>query len=77
MNDRLPTGAAETVQEVLDRWPRAAQVFVDLRTACIGCPMSRFCTLEEVAANYGLDRDSLSKALRGQSPALNRPGATR
>jgi len=78
MDDGLPPDSTQTVQAVLDRWPGAAQVFFDLRTACVGCPMARFCTLDEVVANYGLNRDRLMKALRAkrmQRSTLNPEGA--
>jgi hybrid cluster-associated redox disulfide protein len=64
IEEGLLLDGAPTVQEILTRWPRAAYVFMSLRTACVGCQMARFCTLDDVAANYRLDRDSLVEALR-------------
>jgi hybrid cluster-associated redox disulfide protein len=44
-----------TVEEVLERWPQAAPVFNHYKSACVGCALSPFCTLEDVAGTYHLD----------------------
>ena len=43
-----------TVAELFQRWPQAIPLFLELRTACVGCWMAPFDTLEEVSRNYGL-----------------------
>ncbi|HEX7009520.1 MAG TPA: DUF1858 domain-containing protein [Phycisphaeraceae bacterium] len=53
-----------TVDQVLERHPQAARVFVDRRMACVGCPIAAFETVEEVARAYGEDPDTLLAALR-------------
>jgi hybrid cluster-associated redox disulfide protein len=53
-----------TVQYVLQRWPQSARIFVDFQAACVGCHMSRFCTLDDVAAQYGISPISLARGLR-------------
>ena len=40
------------VQEVLDNWSYLAQFFIQKRLDCVGCIMTRFCTLEEVSRQY-------------------------
>jgi hybrid cluster-associated redox disulfide protein len=70
IEEGLLLDGAPTVLEILTRWPHAAHVLISLRTACVGCQMARFCTLDDVAANYRLNRDSLVEALRQeQRPA--------
>jgi hybrid cluster-associated redox disulfide protein len=54
----------DSVQEVLNKWPRAISVFQSFRTACIGCSFARFCTLEEVVSTYDLSSDSLLEKLK-------------
>ncbi len=44
-----------TIAELLRHYPQAAAVFLKHRTACVGCMMSRFETLAEVAHNYAID----------------------
>ncbi|MGC8915440.1 MAG: DUF1858 domain-containing protein [Thermoanaerobaculum sp.] len=43
-----------TVEELLERFPQAARVFVRFRMACVGCPMASFDSLEVAARTYGV-----------------------
>ncbi len=52
------------VAEVLARWPQTVSVFFRHHMICVGCAMSRFETLDEVAAVYGLDLNNLLRELR-------------
>ncbi len=52
------------VAELLARWPQAIPVLIGRRLICPGCAMSRFETLAEIAANYGLALDDLLSELR-------------
>ena len=45
------------ISELLALSPQMARLFIELRTDCIGCPMNKFCTLEELCRNYELDID--------------------
>lgn len=42
------------VADMLARFPELARLFIELRLGCVECPMSRFCTLEEVSTQYEL-----------------------
>lgn len=53
----------QTVQEVLRDYPSAHLAFRELKTQCVGCPLTRFCTLKEVAEAYGLPPQMLLAAL--------------
>jgi hybrid cluster-associated redox disulfide protein len=47
-----------TVEKVLKNWPQTAAVYNhELKTACVGCPIAPFDTLEDVARIYHLDLD--------------------
>ena len=48
-----------TVKKVLDRYPQALQVFLDLGLLCVGCPAETFHTLADVAREYNLDLNQL------------------
>lgn len=48
-----------TVDEVLQRWPRAFSVFMRNKTKCPGCFMQQFCTLEDVAETYQISAEKL------------------
>jgi hybrid cluster-associated redox disulfide protein len=43
------------VAEVLARWPQTIPVFLRHRMACVGCAITPFETLAEVAAIYDLE----------------------
>jgi len=53
-----------TVAEVQETWPETVGVFNQLKTACIGCYLQRFCTLQDVADYYNLDLETLLESLR-------------
>lgn len=48
-----------TVEEVLQRWPRAFSVFMKNKTKCPGCFMQHFCTLKDVAETYQVSCETL------------------
>jgi hypothetical protein len=60
--DRLDPDIHLTVQEVIDHWPRASAALQQLKTACLGCCLARFCTLADVSATYQIP----IKELRGR-----------
>ncbi len=53
-----------TVEQTLARWPATIPVFLRHGTACVGCVMAPFETIDEIAAIYGLERDRLLDDLR-------------
>jgi hybrid cluster-associated redox disulfide protein len=48
-----------TVKELLDRYPRLLQPFMDFGLLCVGCPTEAFHTLVDVAREYHLDLNHL------------------
>jgi hypothetical protein len=48
-----------TVDEVLQRWPRAFSIFTRKKTKCPGCFMQQFCTLKDVAVTYQISPEDL------------------
>jgi hybrid cluster-associated redox disulfide protein len=54
-----------TVEKAFASFPGAAGVFLAFRTGCVGCPLARFCTLEDVARVYELPLQDLLGKLRG------------
>ncbi len=55
--------AGWTVAKVLARMPDRAMAFIRLRTACVGCPLDRFCTLADVASAYHIPLATLVDAV--------------
>lgn len=54
-----PIDAEATVESTLELLPGASAVFFRHRMACVGCAMSRFDTLHEAAAIYGISVETL------------------
>ena len=52
-----------SVSEALGTAEGAAAIFTSLHTACPGCYLARFCTLEDVASAYNLSLDQLLEKL--------------
>ena len=48
-----------TVAETLETGRQISSVFIKLKTACVGCCLTQFCTLEDVAKTYELSLDDL------------------
>jgi len=46
------------IAEVLQRWPKTAEIFNQYNTACVGCPISEYCTMATAVEAYGLDGPS-------------------
>ncbi|MBN2809113.1 MAG: DUF1858 domain-containing protein [Deltaproteobacteria bacterium] len=47
------------IRDLLTKYPKAAEVFVEKGMACLGCAASMFETVEEGAAAHGIDVDAL------------------
>ncbi len=52
-----------TVAEVLEKWPETFTVFQEFKTACVGCVMAPFDTMDDVARIYEMDLSDLIEAL--------------
>ncbi len=74
---RETISATTTVAEVLAEFPTAASAFVARRLDCIGCDMSAFETISDVAANYRLDARQLLADVRSASRAEQSKQKTR
>lgn len=52
------------ISDVLARWPQTVAVFWRHHMICVGCAMSRFETLGEIASVYDLDLNALVRELQ-------------
>ncbi len=57
MNQGLTTDI--TVKELLDRYPKLIQAFMNLGLLCVGCPAEAFHTMINVANEYGYEPNEL------------------
>jgi hybrid cluster-associated redox disulfide protein len=62
--DKIALTADLTVDTVLHYWPETVSVFQAYKTACVGCAMASFDTIEDVAQIYKLDLDEFMQALQ-------------
>ena len=64
------------IAALIARWPRTARVLLDLQLGCVGCPMSRFCSVADVARDYAISLDDLLAKLRraAAEPPTDRAG---
>ena len=60
MNDN-PAVLETSVADLLRKNPQAVNLFINHRTACVGCYMARFCTLKDVIEIYSLDADQVTR----------------
>lgn len=53
-----------TVAQLLSKYPQTAQAFYQLKTDCVGCILSRFCTLKSVAKAYDLELEQMMATIQ-------------
>ena len=49
--------------ELLEQFPEKADILIEARMHCLGCPASQAETLEEACGVHGIDVDDLVKEL--------------
>jgi hybrid cluster-associated redox disulfide protein len=77
MNDLIPQ-PHHTVSEVMRRWPQTMSLFLQYGTACPGCPVGTFHTVEEAAREYQIPLRAFLSELRGSASKRDkRPVAKR
>ena len=67
MSDKvLPTAEMLSnmmITEVLDRWPRTADIFHNHAMACVGCAVAPFFTINDAAVVYQLEPEQFLEEL--------------
>lgn len=71
MNDDLAINET-SVADFLQQTPKAVRFFVNQQTACVGCYLSKFCTIRDVIEAYHLEEKSFRQELaKFITPKLN------
>ncbi|NWF97014.1 MAG: DUF1858 domain-containing protein [Candidatus Thorarchaeota archaeon] len=52
-----------SIQEVVMRWPKTTETFIEFGLHCLGCMAARFENIEQGAKAHGIDVDALIDAL--------------
>ena len=80
--DEVSISLGTTAEDLQQRWPGTIPVLLRRGMACVGCPMARFDTVQDLATNYGVEVDELldelnrATTLPPERPeALGHPGA--
>ncbi|MDR0944375.1 MAG: DUF1858 domain-containing protein [Ruminococcus sp.] len=55
----MPVTKESIIGDVLDSYPKTAELFLGIGMHCLGCPASRGETIEEACAVHGNDADEL------------------
>ena len=67
--------AETTVAEVLERDPSTRAVFTAQGTACVGCYLARFCTLNDAAGFYKIPLETfMDEITQAASATIVRQG---
>jgi hybrid cluster-associated redox disulfide protein len=52
------------VSEILEKYPDTLSVFLEWKLDCLGCAMSTFCSVQDVADDYHIDSQTFLAALQ-------------
>lgn len=52
-----------TIKEIIEKYPKAAFVFIDYGLHCVGCPLAQSETIEEAVKLHRIDLEKLLKDL--------------
>jgi hybrid cluster-associated redox disulfide protein len=55
----MPITKDSIIGDVLDQYPKTAELFLGIGMYCLGCPAARGETIEEACAVHGNDADRL------------------
>jgi len=62
--DMLEQIANETVENLLNRWPKTADVFRRYGMACVGCAVAPFYSVGDAIEIYNLSRDEFLNEIK-------------
>ena len=62
-----------SIETLIDQWPQAIAVFHKYKTACAGCAIAPFCTIEDAAREYNIPLDDLIDAIHTAVSAKTDP----
>jgi hybrid cluster-associated redox disulfide protein len=54
--------------DVFKQWPQMIPIFIRHHMSCVGCSMTPFDTIKDVAFNYGLKLDEFIQELKTALP---------
>jgi hybrid cluster-associated redox disulfide protein len=64
MENRMPIGFDDLVDDVMSGVPETIRVFLEFRMRCVGCPIACFHSVDDACLEHGVDRELFLNALR-------------
>ena len=58
-----------SVAQIMNRWSETIGVFISLRMKCVGCPLARFCSLQDACDDHDIP---LERAIALVAAAMER-----
>jgi len=55
-----------TMDELMQRWPKAVGVLLDFKMLCVGCPIATFHTITDACDEHGISEDEFRGALMSE-----------
>jgi len=52
-----------TLNEIMERWPKSINVFIEHKMMCVGCPIVGFHTINDACREYDLDKEAFLEEL--------------
>jgi hybrid cluster-associated redox disulfide protein len=53
------------IMEVLEKFPRAAEIFAEYGLPCAGCVAASYERLSDIVGEFGVDGEELIRAIKG------------
>jgi hybrid cluster-associated redox disulfide protein len=72
-DDTLAITADLVVDDIIDRWPATARVFIHRRMHCIGCAVARFESVADACRIYGQPLADVLAELRTAASSASGP----
>ena len=61
--DKFILSVDSNIMEVIQRYPKAAEIFMKHGLPCVGCAAARYEKISDVVAEFGIDADKLIKEI--------------
>jgi len=64
MGQNLIIDAEMLISDLLDAYPKTAEIFINKKMVCVGCEAEEFHTLKDAAQNYNIEIKSLIEEIK-------------
>jgi len=64
MGKNIIIDAETLISDLLDAYPKTAEVFINNKMVCVGCEAEKFHTIKDAAENYNVEIKSLIEEIK-------------